>query len=435
MKERYPKRTLLVGFVVGVTVVGVSVATVFAKDFPTARDVSKRSAVPTPREILTLNELKRAASGQASAAYPSDRVITPHMPIAVRQEHPEAPKYQEAISYTFLVHSMKFAAMCRMEDGRIALVSTGWLSDKTGEERAVFITYSNDEGQSWSQPREFHKGSERPQPISLDGDRLVLAPADDAGFLSFSNDGGKTWRDKAPFPTLPDGRVSYHKGTFLVEGETITGVFCTEGPRRGPVGWSAYSLLRRSRDGGRTWNDGIWLPPEWQTSEGAVTRAQDGALVVSLRTAQPKGYPSFSDHWRRITTARSADNGKTWTDHQIHFKYGKVHTDLVTLNNGNILLTYAVRMGELDGQIYHGVEAVLSRDHGKTWDWDNRFILFRWAMQQTMHSTSSLELSDGRILTLFLYHYDARWGKGSLGAPGYPLGITSVVIWSPALSL
>ena len=95
-----------------------------------------------------------------------------------------------------------------------------------------------------------------------------------------------------------------------------------------------------------------------------------------------------------------------------------------------MLLTYAARMGELDGQMYHGIEAVVSRDHGRTWDWDKRFILFRWAMHQSMHSPCSLQLADGRILPLFLYHYGAQWGKKGVGGAGRTLGITSAVIWS-----
>ncbi len=184
-------------------------------------------------------------------------------------------------------------------------------------------------------------------------------------------------------------------GTILVEGETVSGVFATE-DNSDASGWTARSLIRRSRDGGRTWNEGIWLPREWQVSEGALARAADGALVVSLRTAQTPGMPSTCDHWRRITTARSVDDGLTWTDHQVHFDYGKVHSGLVTLRNGDILMTYAARMGEL----YHGIEAVLSSDHGKTWDWDSRFVLFRWAMHQSMHSPVSVELADGRILPI-----------------------------------
>ncbi len=49
------------------------------------------------------------------------------MALAVRQEHPGGPRYQEARSYTFLVHSMKFARLAQMDDGRLVAIATGWL--------------------------------------------------------------------------------------------------------------------------------------------------------------------------------------------------------------------------------------------------------------------------------------------------------------------
>ncbi|MCH2126139.1 MAG: glycoside hydrolase [Pirellulaceae bacterium] len=406
---------------------------VFAEDgvLPTATDVSTKKEVPTPLDLIPLERLETLAARNADAQFDPNRVITPPMPIAIRQEGPQGPTYQEGSSYTFLVHSMKFASMCRLGDGRIAMAGTGWTSGANQEERGCFISYSDDEAYTWSQPIQFHRGLERPQPVFLGGSKLLLLPMDDDGFLSFSDDNGVTWKDKHPFPRLPDGRITYHKGSVLVEEDVISAVFYVEGEPRGSVGWSAYSLLRRSRDAGRTWNEGIWLPPEWHTSEGSIARAADGALVVSLRTAQPDKYPSFSDHWRRITTARSMDEGRTWSDHQVHFKYGKVHSDLIRLQDGRLLMTYAARMGELENKIYHGIEAVISRDDGKTWDWSRRFTLFRWAMHQSMHSPCSLQLKDGRILTLFLYHYGAQWGDRSVGGSSRTLGITSAVIWSP----
>ena len=398
---------------------------------PTARDASQSATVPTPRDTIPLERLKTLAARNAGAEFDPNRVITPHMPIGIRQEHPGGLRYQEGVSYTFLVHSMKFAAMCRLGDGTIAMVGTGWVGGTTTEKRSCFISYSKDEGRTWGQPRLFHDGLERPQPVSLGGQKLMLLPMDDDGFLAFSSDGGRSFTGKKTFPRLGDGKITYHKGSVLVEKDVVTAVFTAEVAPHGPTGWRAQSLVRRSRDGGRTWNEGFWFPPEWETSEGAIVRAADGALVVALRTAQPANFPSYSDHWRRLTTARSTDDGKTWTHRQVHFKYGKVHSDLVRLKDGRLLLTYAARMGELDGQIYHGIEAVVSRDNGRTWDWDKRFILFRWAMHQTMHSPCSLELADGRILTLFLYHYGAQWGKKGVGGPGRTLGITSAVIWSP----
>ena len=47
-------------------------------------------------------------------------------------------------------------------------------------------------------------------------------------------------------------------------------------------------------------------------ADSMLARAKDGSLVAVLRTGpDEKEFKSFSDHWRRITTARSEDNGKT----------------------------------------------------------------------------------------------------------------------------
>ena len=144
---------------------------------PTAKDASKPAGVPTPSETIPLEKLKTLTARNANAEFDPNRVTTPHMPIAIRQLHPNQPSYQEGISYTFLVHSMKFASMCRLGDRRIAMVGTGWIDGVTKEERACFITYSDDEGRTWSQPVEFHRGLERPQPVSLGGPNLMLLRA------------------------------------------------------------------------------------------------------------------------------------------------------------------------------------------------------------------------------------------------------------------
>ena len=49
--------------------------------------------------------------------------------------------------------------------------------------------------------------------------------------------------------------------------------------------------------------------------------------------------------------------------------------------SGEIVMTYVVRKGYVDspdGFPQFGVEAVVSRDHGQTWDLDHRYILHHW---------------------------------------------------------
>jgi hypothetical protein len=133
-----------------------------------------------------------------------------------------------------------------------------------------------------------------------------------------------------PFPhVILDGRETFRHGNMLVEdgGQTVSGVFAAMDPSLEGVSWAAQAMIRTSRDGGETWDEGVFLPREWDASEGSLTRAQDGALVVSLRCSQAPDLPDFCDHWRRLATARSLD-GVTWTDHQVHFDFGKVHMGL-----------------------------------------------------------------------------------------------------------
>ena len=75
-------------------------------------------------------------------------------------------------------------------------------------------------------------------------------------------------------------------------------------------------------------------------------------------------------------------------------------------------MTYVVRKGYVktkDGYPQYGIEAVISRDHGKTWDLDHKFILSSWKANRkddfswwaACQSTSSVLLPDGSILTVF----------------------------------
>ena len=94
-------------------------------DYPAARDLSTPAEVPTPKGTIPRERLEQLVSHEASGTYSPQRVISPPMTIAVRQEHPEGPGYQEALTYTFLIHSMRFARLTQMDTGRLVMISTG----------------------------------------------------------------------------------------------------------------------------------------------------------------------------------------------------------------------------------------------------------------------------------------------------------------------
>lgn len=382
----------------------------------------------------------------AYGLYPDTRVASPVAPVVVRRDAPDGPRYQEARGYRFLVNSMEYPRLAQLDDGRLFLSATGALhpgniEDPIGYVDDPIMLFSDDEGCTWSQPV---RTGMHGLPIGLGDSRLMLFGSErnvGGQFLWFSDDAGETWGDPEPIPALADGRETWQHGSVLVEGDTVTTLSYAE-PLTKDDSWLEGSVsrggtwLRRYRVDKRRWDAPIQLPP-WPTSEASVTRARNGDLVISLRTSMP-GVPVHSDHWRGITTSRSADDGKTWSDPDHHLLFGYVHSTLRTLSDGRILMTYASRIGELDGMNYHGIEAVISDDNGLTWDWQGRYILFRSDGPGT-HSPESVELSDGRIFTILMhgqnYSWDcrqegSRWDEGKWKGYLNFLGNVSAVIWT-----
>ncbi len=91
-------------------------------------------------------------------------------------------------------------------------------------------------------------------------------------------------------------------------------------------------------------------------------------------------------------------------------------------------MTYVVRLGYVDdrnGYPQFGIEAVVSHDHGVTWDLDHRYLLHVWSGKRkgktywwpSSQATSSTLMRDGTILTAFGTGYRIKAGKDSPQAP------------------
>jgi hypothetical protein len=151
--------------------------------------------------------------------------------------------------------------------------------------------------------------------------------------------------------------------------------------------------------------------------------APNGDWVAACRLDNPpwSTHRDIPDLYSGMGVSISKDQGKTWSEMKVLYEFGRHHPSMVLLPDGRILMTYVVRLGYPNtaaGFPEVGVEAVVSRDNGQTWDMDHRYILARWestlrgedSWYCSVQSTSTLLMPDGTILTAF--------GTGFCNQPG-----------------
>ncbi len=172
---------------------------------------------------------------------------------------------------------------------------------------------------------------------------------------------------------------------------------------------------------------------QWKgVSEVALVRAGNGDLIGACRTDIPRRIESGLDHFEDLGISVSKDDGNTWSTVEKLYDYGRHHPSLILMPNMDIVMTYVVRLGyveSLDGFPQFGVVAVVSHDHGRTWDLDHRYILHAWvgnrkgpdedgigrAYWPSPQATSSVLLPDGSILTVFGTGYRSKPGLSEDG--------------------
>jgi hypothetical protein len=158
--------------------------------------------------------------------------------------------------------------------------------------------------------------------------------------------------------------------------------------------------------GGKSWLRGV--------SEGAIVRAANGDLVAALRSDMP---PSFfdgphDDSLEGTAISISKDDGKTWSKMNILFYAGRHHANLQRLPNGDLVCTMVVR-DDVDGlklgSDRRGCDALISRDHGRTWNLDGRFELDAYRYQREdgywvdgkCGHIAAVALPDGHVISAY----------------------------------
>ena len=280
--------------------------------------------------------------------------------------------------------------------------------------------YSDDLGATWtkmtSPPRRY---------FTYLGDGKVLGRTITERLIS--TDYGVTWHPFAPVPPVPGMKVVYGSmGPDLVDKDSATGSVVR-------LAESIDRHIRFSTDGGLTWPTVIEAP--W-SAETVLVRAGNGDIVAATRTSNRRGY--IEAHGTNIPDPKtipyemwrvgggydfycgfgvhiSKDNGHTWSPIDQLYMHGRFHASPVLMPNNDLVMTYVVRKGYDDtpeGLPQSGIEAVVSHDHGQTWDLDRRYVLDKWLGEwedrpggkiklMAPNETYTVLLRDGSLMTSF----------------------------------
>lgn len=286
------------------------------------------------------------------------------------------------------------------------------------------VLYSDDRGATWTAPKRvlFDAAGNGIDGLGTSltylGQGRVLFLTSDRRWLS--EDYGEHWAEWSVIDPTCDGKPWYTWDPVWVDRDAASGAIV----RLVETGYTwqrapevekdhQQGYLRFSTDLGKTWAPSIKVPQWKEVSEAALVRAADGSLVAACRTdIPPSKSGEWIDHFEGIGISISKDDGLTWPPVEKLYDYGRHHPSLLLLPDGRLLMTYVVRKGYVDtpdGFPQFGVEAILSADHGRTWDLDHRYILNAWKGNRlgenkwwaSCQATSTVLLPDGALLTAF----------------------------------
>ena len=335
-------------------------------------------------------------------------------------------------------------SVARLQDGRLAMVASGFRLEHVCPFGKGVICYSDDEGQTWTPPAviidtpmddrdcgictfgetgvivtsynnpiEFYKEHARTHDVtwehsvSVTGanfdykmaylDRVTGIGAEEkygCAVCVISNDCGKTFGDPIQMHiATPHGPCALPDGNMLFVGCTghggLTAKDRTQCWLLRPDGSTEpLSVIENNFD-------------NLSLDEPHAIVLENGKIIVHMRVEHRTDDHNFGDKFT-IYQCESYDGGKTFTTpHQLLSDKGGAPATLYMRSDGILVSTYGVR------EMPYGVKAMFSKDMGETWDIDH--VIYENKVISDIGYPSSVELNDGRMLSV----YYARPEKGA----------------------
>ncbi len=222
------------------------------------------------------------------------------------------------------------------------------------------------------------------------------AASNEGGRVARSTDGGRTWSAPAPGPDTIHGGVELKDGSLLVAAYRLSRDYVTVHKADAWSGpWRQVAEVRSPQ------------PDSLRFGEPSVTQLPSGRIVMMMRVTT-KPY-NDSDDRCYLWATYSDDGGATWATPYPTPLWG-FPPHLLTLSDGRVVVTYGHRRPP------YGQRAAIS-DDGITWSAESEIILRDDAPNKDLGYPASVELSDGRVFTVYYQSHASDTVRPPEGPP------------------
>ena len=334
---------------------------------------------------------------------------------------------------------------------------------------ANFTIFSDDHGHSWQRGQSVpgKQGGDENQIVELANGRLLMDIRQNSGshrWLAESADGGQTWAEPRPGASVTPVMCAIERFLLKAAGDDRNCIVWTgpQGPerRRLVIRWSddeaqtfpnerlispdyaAYSDLTILKDKtiGVLWERGVERGYQFITFSRLNRQwLEQGSRHLIISRGEAAGtYQAFPDVCRltngdlfcvfyagyshvslprndwpkggRICSARSADDGRSWSAPRVLFDgpFDDRDPHVAQMRDGTVVCSFFTYRPQPDGKVICDTCLVSSRDGGQTWATEPRVVAPGWPSSAPVR-----ELPDGTRL-LGVYHEEGATAFGGM---------------------